>query len=260
MASFLAGLAAGAALAVFLMERRLRRIWRYLSFVSHELNTPVTAVNMTVVNLSSGVFGEVPKEQARWVEMMREQVSRLNGLVGELRDLIHIRLSRDILLSTEEADVAEIIQDSLAGLRHGLRQAGIDVAVRLDEDLPRISVDRDRAVRTLTSLIFHARKFRSEGGLSIEAHGGGERVVIHLRYRGPALPAEEARDSLEVFYPARPRRDELLAATGLGLGALREVARRQGGDLDFRVEPGGDSVLSLVLSARRMVQSKGHGH
>lgn len=265
MASFLAGAAAGAALsaalAFFLMRRRLGRLGRFFSFVAHEINTPVTAINMTVINMSSGVFGEIPKEQVRWVEMLREQAGRLNALVGELRDILHIEFARDLLLSTEEEDVSGLIQEALSGLRHGLRQAGVEAEVRLEDGLPKVRADRDRTVRTLASLIFHARKFRLEGGISIEARRrGADDVVVELRYRGPALPAEEVRGSLEVFYPAQRAQDELLAATGLGLGALRALARRQGGELDFRVEEDGNSILSLVLPARRMVQSKGHGH
>lgn len=265
MPSFLVGAAAGAALsaalAFLLMRRHLRRIGRFFSFVAHEINTPVTAVNMTVINMSSGVFGEIPKEQVRWVEMLREQAGRLNGLVGELRDILHIEFSRDLLLSTEEEEVPGMIQEALAALRHGLGQAGVEADVRLEDGLPNVQADRDRTVRTLASLIFHARKFRLEGGIAIEARRHGAcGVVVELRYRGPALPAEEVRGSLEVFYPARRRQDELLAATGLGLGALRQIARRQGGEVDFRVEADGNSILSLVLPARRMVQSKGHGH
>lgn len=265
MLAFLAGLAVGTAastaIAWVVLRRRLEKLGRFFSFVAHELNTPITAVNMTVINLLSGVFGDIPKEQLRWVEMMGEQVGRLNGMVGELRDVIHIQLSRDVLLSVEETELAEIIQDSLARVRHGMLQAGIEASVRLDDSLPKVHVDRDRAVRALTSMIFHARKFRSSGGIVLEAHRGpGDRAVVHLRYQGQALSPDEARRSLELFYPAQKRKDLLLAATGLGLGALRLVARRQGGDLDFRVEPDGRSVISLVLPTSRMIQSKGYGH
>lgn len=265
MTAFLAGLALGAAgaaaLAGVFLRRRLEKLGRFLSFVAHEINTPITAVNMTVINLLSGVFGEVPKDQLRWVEMMGEQVNRLNGMVGELRDLIHVQLSKDLTLSIEEADVAELVQDCLARVRHGMLQASIEVTVRLDESLPKVHLDRDRVVRTLTSMVFHARKFRSSGGIALETHRGpGEAVVIHLRYQGPVMAAEEVRRSLEVFYPAQKRTDLLLGATGLGLGVLRLIARRQGGDVNFRVEPDGRSAISLVLPTRGMVQSKAHGH
>lgn len=265
MPAFLAGLALGAAAAALaawvLLRRRLERLGRLFSFAAHELNTPITAVNMTVINLLSGVFGEVPKEQLRWVEMMSEQINRLNGLVGELRDVLHILLSKSLPLSIEETDVGGIVRDCLERVRLGMTQAAIEVSVRLDDSLPTVRVDRDRAVRALTGMIFHARKFRSGGPISLETHRGPrEGAVIHLRYQGSALSPEEARRSLELFYPARENKELLLAATGLGLGALRIVARRQGGDLDFRVDPDGRSVISLVLPARTMVQSKEHGH
>lgn len=262
--AFLAGLALGtgvtAVIGWFVLRRRTEKLGRFFSFAAHEFNTPITAVNMTIINLLSGVFGEVPEEQVRWVEMMREQVNRLNGMVGELRDLIHIQLSKDLLMSIEEVEVVELVQDALALVRRGMIQASIDVQVVLDDTVPKVQVDRDRAVRTLTSMIFHARKFRSSGGVRLETHRRGDHALIHLLYQGPVLSAEVVRASLEVFYPAQKRKDLVLGATGLGLGVLRAVARRQGGDLDFNVGADGRSVISLVLPTRRMVQSNHHGH
>lgn len=57
------GFAAGWAAAAWRGRRLERTRARMLSFVSHELNTPVTSLRMTVSNFLSGVFGPVPEEQ-----------------------------------------------------------------------------------------------------------------------------------------------------------------------------------------------------
>jgi K+-sensing histidine kinase KdpD len=80
--------------------------------------------------------------------------------------------------------------------------------------------------------------------LSAQARAGD--VAFEIEYAGKPLSAVETRESLEIFYPARKRKDQQLAATGLGLGLLRAVMRRVGGDLDFVVDAKGLSRLILT--------------
>lgn len=249
-AGFVAGAAVTALVGWWKLRQRTRMLGRFFSFAAHELNTPITAVNMTIINLLSGVFGDVPQDQVRWVEMMREQVGRLNGLVGEMRDLIHMQIHGDLRLTIEDAEVAELMQEAAGNVRRGLLQASIELKTAVDDNLPPVAVDRDRAVRTLTSLLFHARKFRSAGPIQLAARSLTGRAAVEVTYVGPPLDPAEAQRSLELFYPAKKRRDLVLGATGMGLGLLRQITRRQGGDLELTLRSGGLTTLTLTLPAR----------
>lgn len=250
------GAAITAVIGWWKLRQRTKMLGRFFSFAAHELNTPITAVNMTIINLLSGVFGEVPQEQVRWVEMMREQVVRLNGMVGEMRDLIHMQIHGDLRLAVEDAEVAELMQEAAGNVKRGMMQASIDVKTVVDDGLPTVTVDRERAVRTLTSMLFHARKFRSGGPIELAARAGAGRASIEVTYIGPELSPDEAQRSLELFYPARKRRDLVLGATGLGLGILRQIMRRQGGDMELKLGAAGSTTLALTLPARRLAESR----
>jgi signal transduction histidine kinase len=250
-AAFLAGAAAGGLTAGFaawrLTEARAAQYGRLFSFAMHEINTPVTAVNMTIINLLTGVFGEVPPDQVKWLEMTRDQVGRLNGLVGEMRDLVHMELHLDLRLDVETVPLAEIVEESLTSLRRGFAHAGIEFRVEIPEGLPAVSTDRDRAERALSSLLFHARKFRLGGPVVLRAAREGGFVVCAIEYSGQKLAPDEVRRSLELFYPGHKRPNHILAATGLGLGLVRAVMRRVGGDVDLAVDARGASRLTLRL-------------
>jgi signal transduction histidine kinase len=248
--AFLGGLAAGAAAAAaagLVWDRvRHRKLGRFFSHAAHEINTPITAINITTLNFLSGVFGEMAPDQAKWMDMMREQVGRLNGMVGELRDLIHLMLSRDLMLQTESVAPAELVEDALAAVRRGASANQAEVAADLPAGLPRVRVDRNRTVRTLTSLVFHARKFRASGDLRLTGELRGSRVTLNLDYLGHHIPADEVRRSLGLLYPAS-RVGHRLNAVGLGLGVLRAILRLQKGDLDMAVAADGRTTLSLSL-------------
>ena len=250
--AFLAGLALGAAAAAAGMlwdeRRRARRLGRFLSHAAHEINTPITVINITVLNTLSGVFGELPPEQVKWIELMREQVGRLNGMVGELRDLVHLVLRRDLVLHAESAVPGDLAAAALTMVQRSAAQSETEVKADLPAGLPRVRVDRDRTIRTLTSLFFHARKFRSTGDIRLSGESRDGRVLLRLEYQGRPMSPDAARRSLELMYPAFQDRQHTLSAVGLGLGMLRALARIQGGDLDLAVGPDGRSALTLALA------------
>lgn len=249
-AAFLAGAVLGAAAAVYAARRvtagHAARYGRLFSFAMHELNTPVTAVNMTIINLLSGVFGDVPPGQLKWLEMTRDQIGRMNALVGEIRDLVHMEMHRDLRLNVGAAAPAQIVEDSLVAMRRGFDYAGIELRVETGEALPEVHTDADRASRSLSSLLFHARKFRVSGPVVVRTKRVKNGVGFEIEYVGPKFTPDEAEASLDVFYPARERKDQQLAATGLGLGLIRAVNLRLGGDLEFSVDEKGLSRLLLL--------------
>jgi signal transduction histidine kinase len=231
----LLGAAGGAAAATWAMGRRRKILGRFVSFAAHEINTPITAVNMTVLNLLSGVFGTLPAEQQPWVEMMREQIGRLNAIIGELRDLIHLELNKELLLRTETLSVSELAEAAAAGVRDGLAQAKVPLKVSAIPPDLWVAGDPDRTARTLTSLLFHARKFRAGGPIRLEVSARLPSVEFVVGFEGPILPPGEAERSLGMFYPALSLK-QTLTATGIGLGVLRALLRLQGGELALRVE------------------------
>ena len=98
--AFCAGAAVGAlatAAAAWAYVRRLTgRLGRFFSLAMHEINTPVTAINMTALNLLAEVFGPLPDSLKPWLEMTREQVARLSALVATARDFVHMELHDDL--------------------------------------------------------------------------------------------------------------------------------------------------------------------
>ena len=252
-AAFLAGLLLGGAAAALAARAAYRRkaelFGRLFSFAMHELNTPITAVNMTVLNLLSDVFGPLPAPLKPWVEMTREQVGRLNGLVGEVRDFTHMELHQDLRVERAEFTVAEILDDALVSIRRGMEQAGVDFKVATAKNLPSVRTDSERAPRCLSSVLFHARKFRTGGPITLKVSRAPAAVLFAISYQGARLSPEEIENSLELYYPARLRKDQVLGATGMGLGLIRKVARLIGGDLAFTATEEGLATVTLSFAS-----------
>ncbi|MDE2314428.1 MAG: HAMP domain-containing histidine kinase, partial [Elusimicrobia bacterium] len=146
-AGFVLGAAFGAAGAAALAVLNRRRLGRFLSFAAHEINTPLTAVNMTILNFISGALGPVEKTQEPWLKMLREQAERLALIVGDLRDFIHLRLRDGLSVQPEEVDLPPIVEAAVASVSWGFSQAGVAVRAEVGAGLPKVKADADRLQR-----------------------------------------------------------------------------------------------------------------
>ncbi|HVA65775.1 MAG TPA: HAMP domain-containing sensor histidine kinase [Elusimicrobiota bacterium] len=246
---FATGAVCGAAAVAGAAMLWRRRLGRFLSFAAHEINTPLTAVNMTVLNFISGALGPVEKTQEPWFKMLREQAERLAGIMGDLRDFIHLKLRDGISLQLEDVEPAPILTAAVESISWGFSQAGVAVRTEADADLPKVRADAERLQRVITAVLYHCRKFRASGSIeaSVKAAPPG-RVRIDFVYAGAKTSAEESGRSLALYYPARVRKDHILTATGLGLGVLRLFLQGQGGDLFVSVLPDGRSAIGIELA------------
>jgi signal transduction histidine kinase len=141
----------------------------------------------------------------------------------------------------------DLVEEALTTVRRGFEQGGIDLRVELPSDLPKVRTDAERAARSIMSLLFHARKFRVAGPVTVRAQRRGGSVACEIEYGAAGFDPEEARRSLDLFYPARKRTNQVLSATGLGLGLIRAVMRRIGADLEIASQDKDRVRLTLLL-------------
>jgi signal transduction histidine kinase len=244
-AAFAAGWAAAAWRARQLEKLRAR----YFSFVAHEFITPVTTMNMTVLNFLNGIFGEVPEGQQPWLLMLNEQIGRLDALVGDMRDLIHIELHRDLHLNREPVRFSALAGKWLGTMRSALARGGVEIRVSGLDALPELDIDPDRILRVIAAALNHARKFRLNGPITLTGSEAGRFAAISVGYDGPVVSPEALRNALDLYYAVLNPKSQVLASTGLGLGIACRLVEAHGGRMSLHVDPAGHSRISIDLPA-----------
>lgn len=243
----LAAFAAGWAAASWRARRLELLRARFLSFVAHEFITPVTTMNMTALNFLNGVFGEVNPEQRPWLQMICEQIARLESLVGDLRDLIHLELHRDLRVALEPVHPGELAEKVLATMREGITRGKAELVVEGLEGLPEIQADSERLQRVLSAALSHARKFRTKGPLRLAGRAEGGRVVLAVEYEGPPVTPEQQRQALDLYHAVRNPDSHILASTGLGLGIACRLVELHGGKMTLASDAAGRTRIEVLL-------------
>lgn len=211
----------------------------FLLSVSHELKTPLTAVQTYAEALGEGAI-----EPAEAAATIGRESERLERLVGDLLDLG--RLDRHAFqVRREPVDLREAAEAACAPFR--ARAAELEVGVDVDTagDQPaRAQGDRGRVIQVLSNLVENALRVTPPGGRVTVTVNGSSAVV---RDTGPGLTEEDLPRAFERFYLHERYRSDRPVGSGLGLAIVRELVQAMGGEVSASAAPGGGAEFHVQL-------------
>lgn len=220
----------------------------FLRHVSHELKTPLAAMQESAALLSDEVAGKINEEQRTLTRILSNNCQRLLTLIeGLLRHNAEsfavvdapptpIRLNRLVRSVVQSQQLAI----TAAGLRTELSLARL--AINGDQERIRVIVD---------NLLSNAVKFSPNGGLiTISLQRDGDFAVIDVQDQGPGVADDEQEKIFTAFVQGSAQPREHYHSTGLGLAIAREYADGAGGSLTLSPSSEG-ACFTLRLPRRR---------
>ncbi len=251
----------GVATAFNQMARRLGELDRlkqdFLSHVSHELKTPVAAMEETNRLLLDGLPGPLNDKQKRLLGLNLDSSRRLSSMIGKLLDLA--RLEEDaVAYDFQPHDIEELTR----GVVEGFEAAAADNGLLLTLETPHEPVvavcDRDRLIQVVANLLDNAVKFSEEGGKvrvtvasaagSFSTSGSAGRCVISVADAGPGIPDSHKKKIFDKFHQVGSP-ETSTGGVGLGLAICRQITEAHGGRLSVSDNTERGSVFRVELPA-----------
>ncbi|NRA35097.1 MAG: hypothetical protein HRU17_17350 [Polyangiaceae bacterium] len=221
----------------------------FVSAVTHELKTPLTAIRMHGEMLQEGLL-ESPEKAQEYYRTITAQAERLSRLIGNVLSLSNIEQGPSV--EPQAGDVAEAIRLTESTLRPHIEKSGFILAVELPDDIPAVLRDPDSVEQIFFNLVDNALKYASDATdrrITISAEVTVDRVNVTVRDRGPGVLDAELTKIFESFY--RGEEQELTRknpGTGLGLALVNTLASRMQASVSAKnAEPG----LAITVSFER---------
>jgi signal transduction histidine kinase len=219
---------------------------QFVSSVSHELKTPLTAIRMFAETLRLGRSKD-PAAQAEYLDTIVNESERLTRLLNNVLDFSKIEQGQRIY-HPAPASLAEIVRAAARAMEYPLKQHGFELELRIDEDLPQVHVDRDAIEQAVLNLLSNAMKY--SGGsrtIGLVVRREDDRAVIQVIDRGVGIEPKDQARIFEKFYRVPTRDNQSLPGTGLGLSLVAHIAKAHGGSVRVESAPGQGSTFSIVL-------------
>ena len=246
--SFLARLVDHAAIAISnaqlyaAVEQANRAKSEFVSMVSHELKTPMTAIRGYTDLLLGGAVGPINEAQTNFLSTIRFNVDRMQVLVSDLADAARIEAGR-LRLSFGRVSIPRIIQEVARSAQGQIDAKEQQLFLEIPDDLPDVWGDQGRLIQVLTNLVSNANKY-SPAGASIyitaeqtqnrwDPDGAPQVVHVAVRDTGFGIKEEDQHKIFSKFFRSEDEEIRNAPGTGLGLNITKTLIEMQGGRIWF---------------------------
>lgn len=227
-----------------LQAGKLAAIGQLAAGVAHEINNPLTAINVNAQILKMLVPHE--GELYESVELIARAGDRASSVVRSLLDF-----ARQNQYSFEPGDVNRSLQQALQLVAYQFRAAHITVNQKLAADLPPVEASWEHLKSVWLNVLINARDAlvpRPEPR-EIEVvtrKTGADEVQVVIADNGVGMSAAEVNHIFEPFYTTKDPGQ----GTGLGLATSQRIVHQHGGVIEVISEPGKGTIFIVRLPLR----------
>ncbi|HVO91647.1 MAG TPA: ATP-binding protein, partial [Terriglobales bacterium] len=222
-----------------IIEARERLERTLLQSVSHELKTPLSAVQAGMEALRREVSG--PRSDAAWLES-QQALRRLHRVINNLLNMTRIE-SGAIHPNLDWCDIADLIQAAIDLAADGVR--GHAVVLDCDSGLPLVRVDQALLEQCLCNLLLNAAAHSAPGGkITIRARCTDRQLLLSVLDEGSGI--SEA-DLPRIFGAFERGAAATPGGTGLGLAIVEGFVQAHGGKVTATNRASGGAELTIKL-------------
>ena len=222
----------------------------FLSHVSHELRSPLTAIKQFSSILLSGVAGELNKEQHEYQQIVQRNIGQLQAMIDDLLEVTRLETGK-LTVEPDRVSISDAVTDALDTLRGTARGKGITLSGDVPADLPLAYADQTRLRQILIILLDNAIKFTPDGGsVAIRARLLEQErscLLLEVSDTGDGISPEVGERIFERLYQVSEPGTASRKGLGLGLYICKELVTRQGGRIWVESQPEKGSIFSFTL-------------
>jgi signal transduction histidine kinase/tetratricopeptide (TPR) repeat protein len=219
---------------------------QFVSSVSHELKTPLTAIRMFTETL---LLDEEVDRQTRmdYLDTILHESERLSRLVDNVLDFGKIERGRKNY-RFQNVRLEQVVEHAARAAQYPLEQAGFVLDIEAQPDIPVVSADPDALQQAILNLLINAMKYSGDSrriALSLTRKNG--HACIDVVDHGIGIAPEDQSRIFDRFYRAPTAENQHIPGTGLGLTIVAHIAKAHGGRVEVSSTPGQGSAFTISL-------------
>ncbi len=225
-----------------------RRKSNFVSNVTHELKTPLTAIKMFVETLLLD-RAKSAEEKRECLQIIASESERLSRLIDRILNFARMEQKRR-KFHFEWADSKPLILDILKDFQTQIHDVSCNFQVNIEPNLPLVFMDQEAIREAIANLLSNAYKYndKSQKNITIRAFPiGSEKIGIAIKDNGIGIPRNEFRRIFHKFYRIEDTLTRKIEGTGLGLSLVESIARAHRGKVKVQSKLRQWSEFTLVL-------------
>ncbi|ECH3684285.1 cell wall metabolism sensor histidine kinase WalK [Listeria monocytogenes] len=219
----------------------------FVTNVSHELKTPVTALKGFAETLLDGaMYDEVLLK--KFLTIIKEESDRLHRLIMDILALSRIE-QNPVAENVELVDVDEVIEQSARTIFEMATEKNIRVTIPEKTSASvMIETDHDKLQQIVINLLSNAINYTPvDGKVEVKLIEQEAEVIIEVTDNGIGIPAKDIDRVFERFYRVDKARSRHSGGTGLGLSIVKHLVENCGGRIEVESQEEVGSTFRVTL-------------
>jgi two-component system, OmpR family, phosphate regulon sensor histidine kinase PhoR len=221
----------------------------FLGEVSHELKTPIFAVQGFIHTLMDGAI-EDDRVRVKFLKKAMKNADRLSNLVQDLLIITQAE-SGEMELRIRKFEIYELVQDVIDSLEYKFTKKRRNISCYIEahgNEHTYVLADRERIQQVLINLIDNAVKYGDqEGRITIRLEAREHKLYVSVEDNGPGIEEKELEKIFRRFYRVDKSRSREKGGTGLGLAICKHLLKMHGEQITAHSEHGKGTVFSFSL-------------
>jgi len=222
----------------------------FVSLVSHQLRTPISAIKWYLSSLIEGRTGDLSDEQKLYLERAYTSNERQLEIIESLLNISRIEKGK-IKLTLIEFSLVELAKETMVNFSEMAEERGLKLKIlEPAQELPKVRADRERIREVLENLLSNAIKFTKEGGVTVSFEKTKTDVAVAVTDTGVGIPAEAIEKLFTKFYRVGQAPTIESEGTGLGLYIAKSLVELHGGKVWVESKVGKGSAFYFSLPCK----------
>lgn len=233
------------------LKKNSEEINQFYQTVSHEIKTPLMAMQEFLMLLNDGVAGDVSEPQQELLRYALHSCAQIGAHFEDLLDVTRMEVDK-LSIGTSLANPADLIRHCVIGAGGEASSKNIVILDRTATHLPDLSIDPNRIMQVLGNLISNAIKFTENDGqviLQTDVQHDKGIFTITVSDTGAGFDPALSERIFDRLYQVHHGVKDDVGKGGLGLGLFiaRELAKLHGGNVQCVQTSAQGSTFELVL-------------
>jgi signal transduction histidine kinase len=236
----------------FIVRRQLhkaetdrQRYQQAIHFVTHEMRTPLTAIQGSSELMGRYALSEEKRKQI--VEMINQESKRLARMIQTFLDVERLS-DGQMELKREPFSAREIVEACVQRARPLAERKNIRIQTNVLEG--ELQGDRELMEYAVYNLLTNAVKYSgADTEIKVWCLPQGDQLRLSVKDQGIGMDAKELRQIFQKFYRTKRAEASGEAGTGIGLSIVEQIVHHHGGKMEVTSEPGQGSCFTVVLQA-----------
>jgi signal transduction histidine kinase len=219
-----------------------------ISWVGHDLRTPLTSIRAIVEALADGVV-EDPTTTERYLRTAQRDIRSLSLLIDDLFDMAQLDAG-GLQLDMRPNSISDLISDTVESFSELATRRGVTLEGSITPGVDPVPMDAQHIGRVLANLVSNALRHTPAGGtVQVRASAMATGVLAEVIDTGEGISPADLPHVFEQFYRGEKSRSRATGGAGLGLAIAKGIVEAHGGHIEVESTPGQGTRFFFTLPA-----------